>query len=108
MRQESALRWPHRVRTLVTDIPAAPHEGMPIVSDAAQIAGFLLAGWLLFRFTDWIYRRGSRPGTPDRATAADRKATPTDDPTAAEAIVADHGRHGPKSPAQLPGGVARH
>jgi hypothetical protein len=99
----------HPVKALVPGTPTAPHEGMAIAFDGLQLAGFLLGGWLLFRFTDWIYRRGvgAGPGTPDRATVADLDTPLTDDSAAARAIVADHGGHGPWSPAHLPGGGAR-
>ena len=47
----------------------------PLVTDTLQLAGFLFGGWLLFRFTDWVYR-GRFEG--------------------------DHGQHGPRDPEQLP------
>jgi hypothetical protein len=80
---------------------------MPLVTDAVQLAGFLLAGWLLFRFSDWIYRRGASQGASDRTTVADLAPPPTDESAAVQAIVTDHGEHGRPSPAQLLGDDAR-
>lgn len=46
-----------------------------LVTDTLQLAGFLFGGWLLFRFTDWIYR---------------------------ERLEDDHEQHGPRDREQLP------
>jgi hypothetical protein len=74
-----------------------------LVSDAVQLAGFLFVGWLLFRFTDWIYRRGLEKrepaedgGSTERAGAPGIPASGRDDvpisPRAREDAAPDRAR----------------
>src|SRR6476469_3675016 len=107
-RQDPAGRRTHRVKVLAVIAGEAPNEGM-FLTDLLQLAGFLFAGWLLFRFTDWIYRRGSGadPAAPDRGTVPDLDTALTGESATVGAIVADHGVHAPRSPAHLPGSGAR-
>ena len=92
------------VKPLVCGNAGAPHGGMPFVTDAMQLAGFLFGGWLLFRFTDWIYQRSTNgPDGPEPMASRDPDALLRVDTGHERAIVADHGIHGPRDAAHLPG-----
>jgi hypothetical protein len=66
----------------------------PVLIDALQLAGFLFGGWLLFRFTDWIYRRGhTSPRRPDHRIREISGAPSTPAPPLRGPVVDGHARH---------------